>query len=206
MANSYLRKYLFYKRMLDVALSFLGLIVLSPLFIVVAITIKIDSRGPIIFVTKRVGKGGKEFLFYKFRSMISGADRLRDSLHHLSETTGPIFKIKEDPRITKVGRFLRHTSMDELPQLFNVLKGDMSLVGPRPPLPEEVREYTPHQKKRLSVVPGITCLWQISGRSNISFYEWIELDIYYIENRSFLLDLKILIRTIPVVISGEGAY
>ena len=119
---------------------------------------------------------------------------------------GPVFKIRQDPRITKLGRFIRKYSIDELPQLFNVLKGEMSLVGPRPPLPEEVREYTAHQRRRLSVKPGLTCLWQISGRNELSFYEWIELDIYYIERRSFLLDLKILIRTIPVVITAKGAY
>lgn len=199
-------RYLFFKRLFDIIISFFALIVLFPLLIIVALVIKLDSRGPVIFIQKRVGKDGEEFLFYKFRSMVHGAERLKEHLHHLSETDGPIFKIKHDPRITRIGRFLRKTSIDELPQFFNVLKGNMSLVGPRPPLPEEVAKYTPHQLKRLSIKPGLTCLWQISGRSNISFYEWIELDIYYINYMSFLLDLKILIRTIPVVITGRGAY
>ena len=201
-----LDKYLICKRALDMTLSFLALIMLFPLFVIIAIMIKFDSRGPIIFTSKRVGKDGKEFMLYKFRSMVKEAERLKGDLKHLNETDGPIFKIKRDPRITRVGRILRRTSMDELPQFFNVLKGDMSIVGPRPPLPSEVKEYTLHQMKRLSVIPGLTCLWQISGRSNISFYEWIELDIYYIQHRSFMLDLKILIRTIPVVIIGKGAY
>jgi len=198
--------YLFFKRIFDIVFSLVALILLLPVFIVIAILIKIDSPGPIFFVQRRVGKGEKEFLFYKFRSMVHGADKMRDRLHHLNETQGPIFKIKRDPRTTKMGKFLRKSSMDELPQLLNVLKGEMSLVGPRPPLPEEVAKYTPHQLNRLTITPGITCLWQISGRSNISFYEWIELDIYYIQNRSFSLDLKILIRTIPVVLSCKGAY
>ena len=206
MGNLSLRQYRICKRLLDVAVSLIGLIFLFPLFVITAIAIKLDSRGPIIFCQTRVGKDGKEFTFYKFRSMIQGAERLKNHLRSLDETAGPIFKMKKDPRITKVGKFLRHWSIDELPQLFNVLKGNMSLVGPRPPLPEEVAKYTPHQRKRLSVAPGITCLWQISGRSDISFYEWMELDIYYIQYRSFLLDLKILLRTIPVVIQGKGAY
>jgi len=206
MTNSKSREYLISKRLFDIVISCLGLIVLFPFFIVVAAVIKLNSKGPIIFVQNRTGKDGKEFRFYKFRSMVHEAENLKDKVRSLSEVEGPIFKIKKDPRITKLGRFLRKSSIDELPQLFNVLKGDMSLIGPRPPLPEEVGQYTPHQMQRLSVLPGITCLWQISGRSEVSFYEWIELDIYYIEHRSFLLDLKILIRTIPVVLGGEGAY
>jgi len=199
-------KYIIYKKSLDIALSFLILVVLFPLLAIVAILIRLDSKGPIIFGQKRTGKDGKEFTLYKFRSMIHGAEELKESLRYLDETTGPVFKIRHDPRITKVGRFLRRSSVDELPQLFNVLKGDMSLVGPRPLPTGEAEQYTPYQRRRLSVKPGITCLWQISGRSEISFYEWIELDIYYIEHRSFLFDLKILIRTIPVVVTGKGAY
>ena len=206
MTNSKPKKYLIYKRLFDIIISCLGLIALFPFFIVIAAAIKLNSKGPIIFAQNRTGKDGKKFRFYKFRSMVHEAETLKDEVRSLSEVEGPIFKIKKDPRITKLGRFLRKSSIDELPQLFNVLKGDMSLVGPRPPLPEEVKQYTPHQMQRLSVWPGITCLWQISGRSEISFYEWIELDIYYIEHRSFLLDLKILVRTIPVVLSGKGAY
>jgi exopolysaccharide biosynthesis polyprenyl glycosylphosphotransferase len=200
------KQYLLYKRILDIVVSFAGLIALFPLFMIVAIAIRMESRGPIVFSQKRVGRNGKLFTFYKFRSMVYGAERMRQRLHLLDETVGPIFKMQKDPRITRVGRMLRRSSIDELPQLFNVLKGDMSLVGPRPPLPEEVAKYTPRQLKRLLVKPGITCLWQISGRSNISFYEWIELDIYYIQYRSFLLDFKILLRTVPVVIHGKGAY
>jgi len=206
MTNSKPRKYLICKRLFDIVISCLGLIILFPFFIIVAAAVKLNSKGPIMFVQNRTGKDGKEFRFYKFRSMVHEAENLKDKVRSLSEVEGPIFKIKKDPRITKLGRFLRKSSIDELPQLFNVLKGDMSLVGPRPPLPDEVTQYTPHQFQRLSVPPGITCLWQVSGRSEVSFYEWIELDIYYIEHRSFLLDLKILIRTIPVVLSGEGAY
>ena len=201
-----MQKYIFCKKILDKTLSLSAIILLFPFFLIAAIVVKLDSRGPVIFGQTRVGKNGKEFTLYKFRSMRHGAEELKSRLRHLDETVGPIFKIKEDPRITKVGKFIRKYSIDELPQLFNILKGQMSLVGPRPPLPEEVQEYTPHQRRRLSVVPGLTCLWQISGRSELSFYEWIELDIYYIEHRSFLLDLKIIIRTIPVVVTGKGAY
>ena len=206
MIQARLNTYTRFKRLFDILISFMLLILLFPLFMILAIAIKLGSNGPLVFCQKRVGKNGKEFTLYKFRSMRHGAEESKSRLRYLDETVGPIFKIKEDPRITKVGRFIRKYSIDELPQLFNVLKGQMSLVGPRPPLPEEVREYTHHQRRRLSVVPGLTCLWQISGRSELSFYEWIELDIYYIEHRSFLLDLKIIIRTIPVVVTGKGAY
>jgi len=201
-----LKKYIIYKKLLDIVLSFSMLVVLFPLLIIVAILIRLDSKGPIIFGQKRIGKDGKEFTLYKFRSMIHGAEELKESLRYLDETTGPVFKIKDDPRITKIGRFIRKYSIDELPQLFNVLKRDMSLVGPRPLPVEEAEQYTPYQRRRLSVVPGLTCLWQISGRNELSFYEWIELDIYYIKHRSFLLDLKIIMRTIPVVVTGKGAY
>ncbi len=199
-------QYLILKRLFDIIISFLVIMLLFPLFIIITIAIKLDSKGPVLFSQKRVGENGRTFAFYKFRSMVHGAEALRVKLEGLSEVEGPIFKIKQDPRITRLGKFLRHASIDELPQFFNVFKGDMSLVGPRPPLPKEVEKYTPHQMKRLSAKPGLTCLWQISGRSNVSFYEWVELDIYYIQYRSFLLDLKILIRTIPVVIIGKGAY
>lgn len=197
---------LVFKRLFDVVFALMGTILLSPILIVTAIAVRADSPGPVIFKQKRVGKNGELFDFYKFRSMIANAEELKAELAAANEADGPVFKIKEDPRITKVGRFIRKYSIDELPQLFNVLKGDMSLVGPRPPLPEEVDQYGNIEWRRLEVIPGITGLWQVSGRSNISFNKWMELDIYYIENWSFWLDLKILLQTIPVVIFGKGAY
>ena len=197
---------LFLKRFFDIVVSFLALIVLLPVFLVIAVALKLDSRGPIVYVSKRNGKKGKLFNFCKFRTMVSNADQMLESLRHLDETDGPIFKIKNDPRITRVGRFLRRYSLDELPQLWNVLKGDMSLVGPRPPTPNEVEKYAHWQLKRLEIRPGLTCLWQVRGRSNLSFREWMKLDLFYIENWSFWLDIKIILRTIVVVIRGEGAY
>jgi exopolysaccharide biosynthesis polyprenyl glycosylphosphotransferase len=202
----YNRIYALLKRATDIVVSLAGIILLSPLFAAIAVIIKIDSGGPAIFRQTRVGHNGRHFLFYKFRSMRHGSERLRDSLQYLSHMTGPVFKIKKDPRITRVGRFLRKSSMDELPQLFNVLRGDMTLVGPRPSLPEEVKKYGKRELKRMNVKPGLTGLWQVSGRNDISFLEWMELDLYYIEHRSLMLDLKILIRTIPTVLSGKGAY
>jgi exopolysaccharide biosynthesis polyprenyl glycosylphosphotransferase len=194
------------KRGSDFFLSLLGLIGLLPLFLFVALLIKFDSRGPIIYKQKRVGRSGKFFYMYKFRSMVDKADDMRHKLLEQNEMDGTVFKMSNDPRVTKVGRFIRKYSIDELPQLINVLKGDMSLIGPRPPLPLEVEQYTDLHWRRLEVVPGITGLWQVSGRSELSFDQWVNLDIYYIENWSLLLDLKILLKTIPVVIKGEGAY
>ncbi|MDH7480980.1 MAG: sugar transferase [Armatimonadota bacterium] len=194
------------KRCLDVVISLIMLIILAPLMLLVALAIKLESEGPIIYKQTRVGKNGREFTFYKFRSMFRDADKRLAELRHLNEADGPIFKIKNDPRITKVGRIIRKTSIDELPQLINVLKGDMSLVGPRPPLPVEVAQYTARDRQRLNVIPGITCLWQISGRSNIGFDRWVELDLEYIRNQSLWLDLKILLLTIPAVIKGTGAH
>ena len=156
--------------------------------------------------SKRIGRGGREFTFYKLRSMVKDAHKKRDHLNHLNECDGPVFKIERDPRITPIGRFMRSTSLDEVPQFWNVLRGDMSLVGPRPPIPEEVAQYEPWQLRRLDVRPGLTCLWQISGRSRIGFQEWMRLDLEYIRHRSLKLDLKILLRTIPAVLSREGAY
>jgi len=198
--------YLLVKRLMDVGMSFLGILVSSPLWILIALCIKCDSRGPIIFRQVRMGKGEKPFVLYKFRSMYPGAEEMREQLKHLNVAEGPTFKIKDDPRVTRVGRILRRSTLDELPQLINVLKGEMSLVGPRPPLPEEVAVYTPLQKKRLEIKPGLTCLWQVSGRSEISFSEWVQLDLYYIQHQSLLLDIKILIRTLPAVLSRRGAY
>jgi len=200
------RGYTIVKRVFDVVISLIGIGLTLPLWILIACCILCDSKGPVIFKQTRVGKGGKLFTFYKFRSMRAGAEKLKNKLKHLNIAEGPIFKIKEDPRVTRFGRFLRRTTLDELPQLLNVLGGSMSLVGPRPPLPEEVALYTPLQKRRLEVKPGLTCLWQVSGRSEISFSEWVQLDLYYIQHQSLLLDIKILIRTIPAVLSRRGAY
>ncbi len=197
---------LFLKRGFDIVVSLLALLLLSPLLLLIAAAVKIDSRGPAIYVSRRSGKKGQHFNFYKFRTMVKDADRMMESLRHLDETDGPIFKIRKDPRITRVGRFLRRYSLDELPQLWNVLKGDMSLVGPRPPTPGEVEQYTDWQLKRLEIRPGMTCLWQVKGRSDLSFREWMKLDLFYIENWNFWLDIKILLRTLLVVVKGRGAY
>lgn len=194
------------KRAIDIIGAAALLLVLSPIFLLIAICIRIDSRGPIIFRQKRLGFKGRGFVFYKFRSMSTDAEASRGEILHLNEVSGPIFKMKNDPRITRIGRFMRRYSIDELPQIFNVLKGDMSFVGPRPPLPDEVEDYEDWQLQRLSITPGITCLWQISGRSNIGFDEWVQLDIKYINTRSLWLDLVILAKTIPAVLTGDGAY
>jgi lipopolysaccharide/colanic/teichoic acid biosynthesis glycosyltransferase len=193
------------KRLTDIILSALGIALFLPFSIIFAVLIKLTSKGPVIFKQTRVGIGGKPFTCYKFRSMVADAEAKRDQLRHLNEADGPVFKIRNDPPITPIGAFMRKTSIDEIPQLWNVLKGDMSLVGPRPPLPCEVKEYGDRELKRLSVRPGLTCLWQINGRSNIPFEQWVELDIQYIETRCFRNDLMILVRTIPAVLTGRGA-
>jgi exopolysaccharide biosynthesis polyprenyl glycosylphosphotransferase len=195
-----------FKRGIDVLGSALGLLIMSPLLAVVALAIRLDSPGPVIFSQPRVGRDGRLFEVFKFRTMVKDADQIKDQMRHLNEAQGPMFKIRDDPRITRVGRFLRRTSLDELPQFWNTLRGDMSLVGPRPALPEEVAGYADWHRKRLSTAPGITGLWQISGRSDLTFEEMVLLDIYYIENWSPLLDLSILLRTVPRVIAGSGAY
>ena len=194
------------KRAMDILISLFGILLSFPLWIFIALCIACDSRGPVIFKQVRVGKRGRPFVLYKFRSMQMGAEEMKESLKYLNVAEGPIFKIKDDPRVTRVGRMLRRSTLDELPQLVNVLKGEMSLVGPRPPLPEEVAVYTPLQKKRLDVKPGLTCLWQVSCRSEVSFSEWIQLDLYYIQHQSLLLDVKILVRTLPAILSRRGAY
>lgn len=195
------------KRLFDIVLSLLALIVLSPLFVLIAIIVKTTSRGPVFFVQERVGYFGRSFLFYKFRSMYVDAEARKKALMELNESgDGVIFKMKKDPRITPVGRILRKTSMDELPQLLNVLLGDMSLVGPRPPLPSEVQQYTLEDRKRLNIKPGITCIWQVSGRSDIPFKKQVELDKEYIQSQSLWKDLLVLLRTIPAILSGRGAY
>lgn len=194
------------KRALDVLLSSLLLVLLSPLMLLIAVLIKLDSPGPVIFKQTRIGRGGRPFTVYKFRSMHQGAELERDAVANLNEATGPLFKIRDDPRRTLLGKFLRRSSLDELPQLYNVLKGEMSLVGPRPALPCEVEQYQEWHKKRLETWPGMTGLWQVSGRSNLSFDEMVLLDIYYVENWSLWLDLKIALRTIPTILLGTGAY
>lgn len=194
------------KRAIDVVGAIFGLIVLAPIFLIAALAVVFTSPGPALFSQKRVGRKGQEFNCYKFRSMQTDAE---DQLEHLSEhneTTGPVFKIRNDPRVTPVGRLLRRSSMDELPQLWNVLRGEMSLVGPRPPIPEEVSQYSMRDLQRLAVKPGITGLWQVSGRSDIDFDTWVEMDLRYIETWSLALDLKLLLLTIPAVFSGKGAY
>jgi lipopolysaccharide/colanic/teichoic acid biosynthesis glycosyltransferase len=196
------------KRALDVVLSGLGLVVLAPVFALIALAIKLQDGGPVLYAHDRVGKGGRHFRFYKFRSMIRDADRLKDQLAQLNQHAGDArtFKMVRDPRITPIGRILRRASLDELPQLFNILKGDMTLVGPRPPLPCEVELYSPEDRRRLEVTPGLTCLWQIRGRSKLPFSEQVKLDIEYIETRCLLRDLEILVQTVPAVLLGRGAY
>lgn len=193
------------KRVLDTALSIMVLIMLCPLMLTVALLIKLTSPGPVFFVQNRVGMNQRQFRLYKFRSMVADAEARKLDLQHLNERDGPAFKIENDPRTTRIGRFIRKTSIDELPQLFNVLSGEMSLVGPRPPLPEEVKRYEWLFRKRLSVKPGITCIWQISGRNNVSFDRWMEMDHEYVENWSLGLDLKILFKTVPAVLFSRGA-
>lgn len=195
-----------FKRAADVLIAGLGLLILSPLLLIIAILIRLDSPGLAIFSQQRVGRDGKLFSVYKFRSMVEDADQIKDEMRHLNEAEGPMFKIRDDPRRTRMGRFLRRTSLDELPQLWNVLRGDMSLIGPRPALPEEVAEYAEWHRRRLAATPGITGLWQISGRSDLPFDEMALLDIYYIENWSPWMDTSILLRTLPIVLFGNGAY
>ena len=195
------------KRVLDVVGSLLGMILLSPVYLAIAAAVKLTSRGPVFFSQVRVGRYGRHFRFYKFRSMRVDAEAQKAALLDRNESKdGVIFKMKDDPRITKVGRFLRRTSLDELPQLWNVFIGDMSLVGPRPPVPKEVEQYTLEDRKRLDVIPGITCLWQIKGRSDIPFNEQVRLDKEYILAPSVWKDIVILLKTIPAIIGGKGAY
>ncbi len=193
------------KRAFDIVLSFLGLLVLSPILAIVALAVRLDSPGPVLFRQRRVGLNGREFTLYKLRSMRLGAEDELHALREHNEADGPVFKMREDPRVTAVGRFIRRTSLDELPQLWNVLRGEMSVVGPRPPLPEEVRRYERWQRRRLSMKPGITCTWQISGRSDLEFDRWMELDLAYIDGWSLWRDLRIVAQTIPAVLLRRGA-
>jgi len=196
---------LFVKRVLDFALALVMLTALLPFFLILVVLIKLTSRGPVFYRQTRCGLGGRKFTLYKFRSMRADADLRREELEALNEADGPVFKIANDPRCTRVGRFMRKFSLDELPQLFNILKGEMSFVGPRPPLPEEVEKYEPWQRRRLRMQPGLTCLWALEGRSQLSFRRWMELDLQYIDTWSPALDLKIFLKTIPVVLLGRGA-
>jgi exopolysaccharide biosynthesis polyprenyl glycosylphosphotransferase len=194
------------KRLLDLAVSLAALVIVSPIMLMTAIAIRLDSPGPILFRQTRVGKWGKHFPCYKFRSMYIDAEQRLQDLMALNEADGPVFKMKNDPRVTRVGRIIRKLSIDELPQLFNVIKGEMSLVGPRPALPREVSQYEYDQIRRLHAVPGITGLQQVSGRSNVDFKRWIELDLQYIAEQSLWKDIEILIKTIPAVLASRGAY
>lgn len=204
---SVIRGAYFIKRLIDIVASILLLIILMPLFMIIMLLIYINSPGPVFYKQTRVGRWGKLFTMWKFRSMYLDADkRLKEIMAENEMTGGVIFKMKNDPRIIPIGRFIRKASIDELPQLWNVLKGDMSLVGPRPALPSEVNQYSLQDRQRLEVIPGITCIWQVSGRSNIPFPQQVELDTEYIQSQSLLLDLKLLLKTIPAVLLSRGAY
>jgi exopolysaccharide biosynthesis polyprenyl glycosylphosphotransferase len=200
--NEYL---LFVKNAVDIVLAAALLVLLAPALLLVALLIKLTSSGPVIFTQIRCGLGGRKFALYKFRSMIDDAEDKKRHLEHLNEMSGPVFKLSNDPRCTPLGRFLRKFSIDEFPQLFNILKGDMSFVGPRPPIPEEVEKYQRWQRRRLRMKPGLSCLWQVSGRNEIDFAEWMRMDLDYIDSWSLLLDLKIFLKTIPIVVLGKGA-
>lgn len=195
------------KRLLDVTLSLLAFVVLSPLLLVVAIAIFAHDRGPIFFAQTRIGKDGRAFKFWKFRSMRVNAEALKAALAAQNQhSDARTFKMRRDPRVTPVGRFIRRFSIDELPQLFNVFIGDMSVVGPRPPVPTEVARYSPRDMRRLAVVPGLTCIWQVSGRSELDFSQQVELDLRYIESRTLLMDVALIAKTVPAVLTGRGAY
>jgi exopolysaccharide biosynthesis polyprenyl glycosylphosphotransferase len=200
------RRSLVLKRLVDVIGATIGLVLCAPLFLLLIVAVRLTSRGPAFFVQDRCGLGGRVFRFYKFRTMVEDAEQRKAELEHMNEMKGPVFKIRRDPRITKLGAILRKTSLDELPQLWNVLKGDMSLVGPRPPLPDEVERYSARQAQRLSVMPGLTGLWQVSGRNTIpNFDDWIELDLRYVRLWNIWLDVRILLKTFGVVVTGRGA-
>ncbi|MEH7512314.1 sugar transferase [Gottfriedia acidiceleris] len=199
--------YSFTKRLMDLFGAIFGLILLLPVFILVAIFIKVeDPKGPIFFFQTRVGKNGKIFKMYKFRSMVTDAEERLKELLQYNEVSGAMFKMKDDPRITRIGKFIRKTSIDELPQLFNVLLGEMSLVGPRPPLPREVEEYTDYDKQRLLVTPGCTGLWQVSARNSVGFNEMVELDLKYINNRSIIYDIKLILKTVGLLLGSKNAF
>lgn len=199
--------YLFMKRMLDLLGSFIGLIILCPLFAVIGLLIKIEApQGSVFFRQVRVGQNGKEFHMYKFRSMVANAEDLLEQLIDQNEVNGNMFKMKNDPRITRIGKFIRKTSLDELPQLWNVFRGEMSLVGPRPALPREVKNYTSYDRQRLQMIPGCTGLWQVSGRNSVGFDEMVELDLTYARERSMMVDIKIIFRTFKVLVGSKDAF
>ena len=198
--------YNFIKRVTDIVLSLLGITILSPIILIVIILIKIESEGSVIFSQDRVGLNGKIFKMYKFRSMVINAEEIKEKLVEKNEMSGPMFKMKNDPRITKVGKFIRKTSIDELPQLINIIKGDMSLVGPRPSLPKEVKEFKPWMLERLVVKPGLTCYWQVNGRNNIDFEDWMKLDIDYVHNRCIKVDVLLIVKTFFVLFGDENAH
>ncbi|WP_297426923.1 exopolysaccharide biosynthesis polyprenyl glycosylphosphotransferase [Clostridium sp.] len=198
-------EYYFLKRTMDILCSLTGLIILLPIFIIVGVLIKLESKGPVFFSQERIGKNGEGFKMFKFRSMIINAEELKEKLHDKNEMSGPMFKMKNDPRVTRVGRFIRKTSIDELPQLFNVLKGEMSLVGPRPSLPKEVMKFDDWMMTRLEVKPGLTCYWQVSGRNDIDFEDWMRLDIEYVHNRCILTDIKLIFKTFFVLFGDKHA-
>ena len=199
------RGYFALKRTVDIFGSLFGISLLSPVLVATAIAVKLDSKGPSIFAQERVGQGGKTFKMYKFRSMVVDAESKLNNLKDKNEMDGPMFKMTFDPRVTRIGRLIRKTSIDELPQLFNVLAGDMSLVGPRPNLPEEVAKFDDYSRQKLIAKPGITCYWQVMGRSNVGFKEWMELDHKYIEDRSFWLDIKLILKTFKVLFGDKNA-
>ena len=204
---TYTALYALMKRTLDIVSVSVGMAVLFPLLAVVAILIRLDSKGPVLFGQTRVGKNGKHFTCWKFRSMYIDAEARKQQLLHLNERQDAItFKMREDPRITRVGKFIRKFSIDELPQLWNVITGDMTLVGPRPAIPDEVAKYSPEERRRLEVTPGITCIWQISGRADLPFQDQVRLDIEYVESRNLTKDIMILIKTVPAVLLAKGAY
>ena len=197
--------YEFLKRLMDIICSMSALIVLAPILIVVAILIKIESKGPVIFSQERVGINNKKFKMYKFRSIVVNAEDMKGKLEKQNERKGPMFKIKNDPRVTTIGRFIRKTSIDELPQLINILKGEMSIVGPRPSLPKEVIQFEPWMLERLKVKPGLTCYWQVQGRDHIEFEDWMRLDVKYVKDRNFLLDIKLIFKTFFVFLGDQNA-
>ena len=197
--------YFIIKRTIDIIGALCGILLLSPVMTIFAIWIKLDSKGPVFFDQNRVGQDGRLFKMYKFRSMCLDAEALIEKLKEKNEMSGPMFKIKNDPRITKVGRFMRNTSIDELPQLFNILNGEMSIVGPRPSLPKEVAQFTSFQKRRLIAKPGLTCYWQVRGRNDISFDEWMEMDVEYLTNRNTLVDIGLILKTVRVLFGDKGA-
>lgn len=199
------KTYEYIKRTVDIICSIIGLAILFPILIIVSILIKIETKGPVFFSQNRVGKNGVIFKMYKFRSMVVNAEELKKKLMEQNERTGPMFKMKNDPRITKIGRFIRKTSIDELPQLVNILRGDMSIVGPRPSLPVEVKEFESWMMERLKVKPGLTCYWQISGRNDIDFIEWMKLDLKYIKERNILIDLILIFKTFFVLFGDKNA-